>query len=327
MKRNIVKAILPAVLVTVALAGCGKSGENTGTVTFEAIEDKENGNYSGTGADGGADGETSGQTKANEADEKSSQLYEDFLAGNAKAKFTGEADLGSYINLGNALTVGESYTLDEIIGNCEKGDEIEAFTFTGKQNSYIDCGQDGNKELLVELEYGAEFTLKMIVKDMGGELDIIYSRDQWSRSDLEINDDGTIESSGSGGATIHGFDQAYIDADGKYHFYYGSEDYGMPYSYYAVKDGEYVVLDFEGLDTDHFMITSYWTSDAENKDYYYTLVELDDNYEVVENADLYSESNPFRQKFDQAGIPVYTAEEVNRILDDRAAQIGYPIRK
>ena len=341
MKKKVISFLLPAMLASMMIAGCGKDTSGASGVQFESIggdansesadtvnADGESGNAESAGNSenaGSAENAGSGVEGAG-AGEQSGNLYEDFLAGKAKAKFTGEADLASYITLGNVLTKGESYTLDEIIKNGEKGDGFEAYTYTGSESHrYIDCGKDGNQELLVELGFGEEFTLDMVIKDMGGELNIIYSRDQWSRSNLEIADDGTIESSGSGGATIHGVDKSYIDAAGKYHFFYGSEEYGSPYSYYAYKNGDYVVLDFEGLNAEQFMVISYWTSEEENRDYYYTLCELDPNYNICYTEDLYMDSNPFKQKFDEAGIQVYTVDDVEKMLKDRASQIGYPI--
>ena len=332
MKNRIIRFILPAMLAATLIAGCGKDATGASGVQFEAIggdESSESAEDAGTGAEeAGTNAEDAGAQAQDAVSNEGqvSQLYEDFLSGNAKAKFTGEADLASYINLGNVLTEGESYTLDEIIRNCENGDDTGNYPYTGDQSHrYIDCGKDGNQELLVELGFDSEFTLEMIVKDMGGELDIIYSRDQWSRSGLEIADDGTIESYGSGGATVHGYDKAYIDAAGKYHFFYGSEEYGCPYSYYAVKDGNYVVLDFEGLNAEQFMVISYWTSEEETHDCYYTLCELDPDYNISYSDELYQDSNPFKQKFDEAGIPVSTVDEVTQLLKERASQIGYPI--
>ena len=332
MKKKIIRFILPAMLASMVIAGCGKDSSGASGVQFEAVGADENSQSSENAAAGAEDagtnaGDAGAEAEGAVSDEgQGSQLYEDFLSGNAKAKFTGEADLASYINLGNVLTKGESYTLEEIIKNCENGDETGTYPYTGNQSHrYIDCGKDGNQELLVELGFDSEFTLEMIVKDMGGELNIIYSRDQWSRSGLEIADDGTIESYGSGGATIHVYDKAYIDAAGKYHFFYGSEEYGCPYSYYAVKDGDYVVLDFEGMNAEQFMVISYWTSEEENHDCYYTLCELDPDYNICYNDELYLDSNPFKQKFDEAGVPVCTVDEVTQILKEKAAETGYPI--
>ena len=61
----------------------------------------------------------------------------------------------------------------------------------------------------------------MIIKDINGELTICFDQDAWSRCDVQVEADGTIKSSGSGGATVHSWDEAFVDANGEYHFYYG----------------------------------------------------------------------------------------------------------
>lgn len=72
------------------------------------------------------------------------------------------------------------------------------------------------------------------------------------------------------------------------------------------------------------MITSYRLVDDNNKNtYYYTYDVLDANYDIITTDEDYDESSPYMQKFIEAGVTIYTHEEIKEILDKKAAEIGF----
>ena len=89
MKKRIATAVVAGMLMTAILAGCGKSADNeqANSSLFEQVSE------SGSG----------------------SSLYDDFKAGNAKAKYTGAGDRTSYLDTSLCLEKSKSYTMDEIV--------------------------------------------------------------------------------------------------------------------------------------------------------------------------------------------------------------------
>ena len=164
-------------------------------------------------------------------------LYENFLAGTGKMSFSYYMSDGSQENTNDydlfSKLSDKEYTLPELIDGMNKiftdPDGFYAPQEISKTSyAYLDCGKDGNKELALQFVcpiVEEESTMTMILKEMDGKLQLIYSYDTWSRSDASINEYGYVTSGGSGGAALHYFESGYIDASGKYNFAYSEEDY------------------------------------------------------------------------------------------------------
>ena len=341
MKKLLVTGLLCGLMISAA--GCGEKAAEAGTgVVMEKVS--EGGNDSGS---------TSGETKAEEKTESANSentatenagtadagaknagseevpedLYEAFKLGKAKAIYRGTGDMASYLEVSKALEKGEAYTIDEIGKAVERPDENMQFNSTIDFTT-IDCGQDGAPELLVEAGFGDEFSLLMIIKQIDDELVICFDQDTWSRSYVEVKPDGTIEGSGSNGANAHVVDYAYVDHNGDYKYYYGLEEtltlFGDIYAY--TKGTDYKTISSEGLDGDHLGIRDfYFEADYDKREHYYNYFVLDDNYDDVTTDADYDDSNELKKRFTEAGIKTYTKAEMDKMIKDRAAEIGYPI--
>jgi hypothetical protein len=346
MKKNcLIGLSLAGVLGISTLTGCTSTGNEAGKTGLsfaesigenkENAKDNEGGSKDNKGA--GEEGSTSSESVAGEQQNAAetgtvSELYESFMEGQTKVKYRGTGDMASYIELSAVLTPGESYTIFEIRDKAGIIDDFVQYKPQGDAEfSYIDCGSDGSKELLVKQAFAADdmyevFTLNMIIKDIDGELYICWDQDTWSRSDVTVNEDGTIEGGGSGGAALHYTDLSFVDANGDYHYFYGLESYMTPYGdYYSYRDGDYTLVSLEGLDNEHLAIDAYYfDSDPEKRSDYPTYSILDDNYNDVTTDADYSDDNEVMKRFRDAGINIYTRDEINDILDKRAGEIGYP---
>jgi hypothetical protein len=308
MKKSITAAVVCALMLTTA--ACGKTQDSTENgAVFESVTEKP------------TDNQASDQ----------GNLYEAFKAGTAKAKYRGTGDRASYVEISKALQKGQSYTMEEIAAAIESIDEYNDFDYNSDvEYSYIDCGQDGAQELLAVAQLSAEFRFFMIVKEIDGELVICYDQDAWSRCDVVVNSDGTIESSGSGGAAVHIVDYAYVDAAGDYKFYYGLEETLTLFGdYYAYTTGEnYAEIPTEGLDQEHLGVRDYYfEADYTDRTHSHSYFILDDNYNDVTTDADYDDSNELKTRFTEAGIKTYTAAEIDQMLKDRASQIGYPVTR
>ena len=91
--------------------------------------------------------------------------------------------------------------------------------------SYLDCGADGEKELAVELDGPfsiAELHAKLtfVIKELAGELQVIYAFPKREGNDNEINEYGLIWGKEHVDSEVYKTDVRYINSDGKYIFGY-----------------------------------------------------------------------------------------------------------
>jgi hypothetical protein len=310
MKKRIATAVVAGVLMTAILAGCGKSADNAqiNSSLFEQVSES---------------GSEKSENAQSQQAESGSSLYDDFKAGNAKAKYTGAGDRTSYLETSLCLEKGKSYTMGEIISALEGSTDYKKASDT--TYTMIDCGSDGIPEMLTETFFDPEFTLYMIIKDIDGELVICFDQDAWSRSEVQVEADGKISSGGSAGAAVHIMDYAYVDAKGDYKFFYGCEETLTLYNdIYLYDKTDYQVLPVDGLDVDHIGIRDYYfEADYEQRTHYYEYFMINDNYEDVTTDADYEDSNPVKQKFSECGVKTYTHADIEALLNARAADIGY----
>ena len=322
MKKYWVTGIMCALVVS--MAGCGETGAANGNGSFskEPIGQAQSNTAESTAAS-----ENKEEAKAQEntqIDPFEDDLYDAFKKGNYKVKYRGTGDRTSCLDTKSTLKVGESYTIDEIISALEKSGE---YKHSGEiEYSEIDCGEDGAKELLARVPFGDEFSLYMIIKQIDEELVMCFDQDGWSRSYVTVNADGTIESGGSSGATVHSVDYAFVDHNGDYKFYYGVEETLTLFgSIYAYKTGtDYVEIPVDGLDVDHLGVRDYYfDADYEKRSHYYSYFVIDDSFEDVTKDSDYDDSNELKKRFTDAGIKTYTKAEMDQMVKDQAEKIGY----
>lgn len=321
MRKAIISGLAAAaILGATACAGNETANTNPDNQIFESQEQQ--------GADNSEDLNAQ-NTDGTASSGSASPLYKEFEEGTASVKYTGKGDRTSYITTYDVLEAGKSYTKDELLtalksigGLTEDGEP--SFDFTE-----IDCGEDGVPELLVTIEFGAASRLIMILKDIDGELVMCFDQDGWDRSDVFVNPDGTISTYGSAAANVHVFDSAFVDASGEYKFYYGyAETLTLYGDYYAYTNGsDYTIISADGLDGDHLGLRDYYfEADFEKREHFHSYFFIDDEYNEVSTEDDYNDSNPIQQKFAEAGIKTYTPTELNKMVDERAIEIGYPSR-
>ena len=166
MKRKKYMAIVMMVLVASTMVGCNETPENVSeSIVDNAVEHTED-----------ATEQSTDSTEDNIAD----SVYADVESGNAKVEYTGKGDSTVYLELSQVLTTNESYTIDEI---CEALNPIEDFQNEADITySIIDCGSDGESELLVEAQLSAMYSLDMIIKNVDDKYVICYARDNSDRA-------------------------------------------------------------------------------------------------------------------------------------------------
>lgn len=327
MKRNkqIAGIITAAMVATTLMAGCGAnptedSTEKETESTVESVAEKE--------TESTAENVTEKEENVSEAESavpvSSGSSYDDVENGTAKVKYTGKGDVPGYLELSQVLTVGESYTISEI---CEALKQIEDFQDEPEITySMIDCGSDGEEELLVEAQLSAAFGLDMIIKNIDGEFVICYDQSATERSYIAVNTDGTIESGGSSAANIHSMDYAFVDANGEYHFFYGVTETLSVFDTYDIYVGDSVTsISAEGIDAEHMAVLEYYFEENyEERNSFYSFYTFDDSYNEVDTEEGRADIAEFGARFKDAGYLIYDQDGINAVLKERADEIGYP---
>lgn len=323
------KIIFPAVALSLILlmTGCSgtkteKTDSTTEKITEETTEKPESGDP----------GDTSKENPEEPIMPDNMQIYYDFLYGSEKVRYTGQNDLGTNLRLDSYLEVNGTYSVEDLISLLsvdvsEYSSGIVLDTDNPYEYRFIDCGKDGNPELVIDFKFisGDLFGLRCVIKDINGELCFCFDNDYWSRSDFEIDDNGVITSYGSGGATDHYNGASFLDADCNYFIYYNCHDSFDPsYGFSTFKDGEYINIDMSDLDTTNIMISSYFFTDwdADRTDYNILTV-YDDDYNIMDPS-TYEGLDELKDKFAQADIELYTFEQIDQMLMDRAEEIDFP---
>ncbi|WP_295095908.1 hypothetical protein [Ruminococcus sp.] len=174
-------------------------------------------------------------------------IYASFLQGETKVHIDPEND---FVNPWDPdddykiTSTKKDFTLDELVNSIL--DKLSESGFTGTEfdsieYASIDCGNDGQKELLLKICMPNQVdsnTEILILKDFNGSLKAIYSTVATCRRNLFINEFGYI-CSGGGSGTSDYYDKSFVGSDSKWHFLYTVEYKDEPY---YDSDKSYVVL-------------------------------------------------------------------------------------
>ncbi|WP_408069666.1 sigma-70 family RNA polymerase sigma factor [Butyrivibrio sp. JL13D10] len=163
--------------------------------------------------------------------EMDTTLYEKFLHNEESVHINTENDLGYYFSFKNFTK--QDYTLEEIVDTLiafYKEDWMtDRVSLEKIEYAYIDCGNDGDKELAVVIHTPSEEPLEsweeyLIIKNINGTLQTVYSDVAWTRNIINLNEYGYIDIYGDGGVENSGWDKSFIDAEGKRHDVENAED-------------------------------------------------------------------------------------------------------
>lgn len=259
-----------------------------------------------------------------------SELYDSFINNEAKVLFRSKKGIrtATVFNIGTALEEGESYTIKQIVFLLQSKGNMPNSVEPDITYDRIDCGGDGVQELLVKFTLGTT-EMDMIIKDIDGELVICYAEECTLSKDLPqgyfeftVNPDGTSSRFFFSKGRTEMREYSYVDGNGDYHLYYGLEKTTRFIMDYTVKTGgEKVKVWPDGLDGEHIVLYDYYFSDEEHIMSYEV---IDENGNEVTTDKDYVESNDVVKCFADAGIKIYSDKEIEKLLSDRAKEIGYP---
>lgn len=274
-------------------------------------------------------------------------LYERFLSNEAKVRISQNNNFGYYCNLEDMQD--QEFTLEELTNRIIAGyvgDEYSGvkISLESIEYSYIDCGNDGKKELAVRINTPSidGWEEYIVIRENNGALETIFSDVAWSRSRICLNKYGYFYNDGSGGAANHAFDKSFIDAEGHFHYIYtasstvfaigedytadlwfGNDIHSIPAGIDV--DGEYVFLSFDFNNT---------MEDEADDVYTYAKTELGDGFEpgdgfrgyfygnLVDDDSIYEDTYPLKQFYEKEGLKTYTTKEIDQMIADKEIKEG-----
>ncbi|MBE5909526.1 tetratricopeptide repeat protein [Pseudobutyrivibrio sp.] len=280
-------------------------------------------------------------------DDESKQLYKDFIDGKNSFVYNYKSDEfgnGFYDVLDEYLNNNSSYTLNDIIDAYKSND---SFTVGDYRYSFIDCGKDGNYELLLELDYTTEdeyskvyYTAFMVFRNNGGNLELSYidgsselhyisafgDPDEVWPDLMHIYYNGLVYNWVEFGSDITGYRYSvgYIDADGKYNQWYNFEEEYTDYNY-DFSENQITFADDE--DNKYYYLTRGYIDIKSDE---YNPIQLADNVTIdssIENAEMFLvESalleNSHNQMVSPSNFKYNSFEEVVKLIEDRRQDIG-----
>ena len=227
---------------------------------------------------------------------------------------------------------GKDYTLSEFKDELNtifnsKDNFIQEGEVCAMRYAYIDCGNDGTKELALKIigptpnDY--ENSFNFIIKEIEGKLEIIHIYETWSRNNTAINEYGLISGGGSNSYSNHGYEESYINEDGEYLYgYYEGEELDVEAfgDYEERKD-----IDFTGLDgaiaVYSLRLDEY---DPENppKEYYAYRVCDKESFDPIDVPNLYTDSE-YKDVMDKfTNHKFITFDELKAREDEKMKFIG-----
>ncbi len=350
MKKKILRntLILTGLVLCLGVTGCNKNKEDKVSIA-DAVQEKEaetteedkntiswsaeaeNGNDNSSSERKITGGLLSNIGAGKPDNEQIKEAYMKFLADEelAVADITEEG----YFREGNR------YSFSEIINEYIKNESAYADDYEiglmDAQYAYIDCGNDGSTEMVVQLTYQlyGEVNRVYFLGYRDGGVHVLGS-DEWGyRSIMDINEAGYVINGGSGGATLWVNDHYYYNGEGKRIFLYNLEqDMGLKYARvprYYMRNG------FERTDypDDEFMLGGYMVYTYNFNEYVYDENETPDEiYDKYYSKNMYcfldekerdvEPDSRFVELYKKEGIKWYKKAEIEKLVKEHEEELG-----
>ena len=278
---------------------------------------------------------------------ESGDIYDELLAGEGTISFS------YYIKNVFGIKEEDSWDEDELIGLLpaqkftleqlvEAIDEIFASSDDEYERDYkvesirytfIDCGMDGNRELVLEIGcpfYYGPSGIYLVIKDIDSQLQVIYAGVSANRNWFNINEyGGVIRSACPGNPTPYIYeDYGFIDNTGKIKSIYTTQtDYGIYAFAINSMDRDFAESE-ELMEKDRKLegeILIYTLNYGDNKYYSYEVFSHDAptyEWELLDIPNLYTDSK-YKKALDEfSECEFISMDEFNKIRKERLADVG-----
>ena len=333
-------------LAMLVIAGCGDKdaaeADNDKEQVLEAGDEKNESTV--------ADAKTPETVKADEGASKAETAaiearYMDFINNLEPVYFTwflnsenSNTSDWNYSEYKDSFRSGSAYVfsdfMEKICGAIEENFEVAEYP-QDISYAFVDAGSDGKPELFIRVNGIAESMVDLTdvwgIKQIDGKLQVIFYKQYGYRTMFSMNKYGYYYYGGSSGAACYTSNYAYIDSDGARHFDYGLEDVNAVWSLYVDGNDTYTaVAQEQGIDENIEVEQYYFTEYKDGEDYgayqqncLWNYYELNHNGNRIENNDeIYKAGDPFRVFWDSTGLPLNTADEINKAIGENHNKAG-----
>lgn len=327
--------------LSISLVACGQTKEITQTTeqTEEGQSQTESDEENSAKETEAKDLESSENTDDVSVDDSASMdRYEKFLAGNEKM-FISKVNLGmdSWGDFTPSLQADGSYTIEEFLQAFfadRAGYYMQSYTVNELDYAYVDCGQDGRKELALNFYpsiNGEEYSVILLVKDVNGRLELCFWTEDGYRSFNRINQDGIISRGGSGGAS-NWYDSSYgIDGEGNsfliyeqqtcgcYDLCFNDVDFGEIASNLDVDDISILRYSFDGYNAEEYDEESY---KKYMEDCYYSYTTYPEPETADEIEAFYGAKSKYTKFMNLVTDNLYKPDEMEKVMAEKLAEKG-----
>ncbi|WP_022754687.1 hypothetical protein [Butyrivibrio fibrisolvens] len=167
---------------------------------------------------------------------------------------------------------------------------------------YIDCGDDGSKELLIsvteELNYEPIESI-YVISFYEGHLYLRFVTESSSRSYVSVGDDGCIYGGGSASDSVEIRDEAFLDSDIIFHYIYQLE----------MVSGEALKSYFPSVNDEPEELLTIYIYTIDGEEYYVPYY----NFEEVTDEGEYTD---FMKACEEQGISFSSQEDIDELIEE-----------
>lgn len=258
-------------------------------------------------------------------------IYESFLKNESKVYVSKNNNMGRYADIKSLEE--KNVTLEELVNGLIDY-TLEKYSSKIKIDTvdyaFIDCGKDSVPDLALNVTIattGEAWSTLIIIQEISGRLETVYSNDSWSRCYRKINQYGYIAEDGSGGASSHGFSKEYVDGKGNWHFvYYNDAEYRAPND----------ELKEMGLEDNYVYFKFYFDDpDKDYENYYFSYAFFEEKYDfdinyfknfcytsITYNDSIFEDSHPLKKYYSEHEEEVYNLNDIKKMISKKEKEEG-----
>lgn len=330
MKTKLFTILLCLVTITACAKNDTKQNDASATTTYENNDEVSTESTLETTEDNEEDSAASASTEILYTGQELDPIYASFLRGETKVHIDTENDFIDPLN-DEFKIIGKKtdFAIDELVNTIiDKRLELRYTDskFDSIQYASIDCGNDGEKELVLKIRITdpvSDNEEVLIIKNFNGSLKAIYSDVAWCRRLFFINEFGYIcFSSGSG--TYEIYEKSFVGGDSKWHFLYAIEY--SDYAHYFESDESRTVSIYFNKDWDTKSENAIFSLAKDNHDT--SDIDFENGYPDYEydsfprdESDVVFEKHrdELKQKYSTSALPL---SEVDKMVSEKEKSEG-----
>lgn len=247
-------------------------------------------------------------------EESSEEMYTAFINGEVEVDVSNVYQLNTDFKI-SEIASKDDYSLDELDELiCDNIPYYDKSAKTDIDYEIIDCGEDGQNELLVKMSMnGASqngYCTYLVIKNIDDNLQLKFVCTGDDKYPVFIDENGYLTEGGSAGACQYNSSYGYLDSDVRWTQLY--EEYYfldmITFSDYLNDKGFNV--DLSGEEWAQLQAEVYFIDDEE----YILYSKVDEN--GVWDESIYDSNSEYKKYFESRGIKTYSKDEIEELVQE-----------